>query len=81
MKRWLLENFLPMWAKETVLRDNRQLRRELRALQQENQVLRAYAKGMEKGMRRTGRAYGSRAGAMKSPREEQRKMEVKYEHL
>ena len=52
MKRWLLEGFLPMWAKETVLQDNRQLRRELRQLQQENQVLRAYIRGLEKGMRK-----------------------------
>ena len=29
MKRWLLENFLPMWAKESVLRDNRALKRQL----------------------------------------------------
>ena len=52
MKRWFLETFLPMWAKETVLRDNRQLRKELRQLRQENQVLQAYIKGMEKALRR-----------------------------
>ena len=54
MKRWFLENFLPFWAKETVLQDNRALRRQVRQLQQENEVLLAYIKGLEKGMRRRG---------------------------
>ena len=35
MKNWLVNKFLPMWAKETVLRENRQLRQENLALQQE----------------------------------------------
>ena len=52
MKRWFLENFLPFWAKETVLQDNRQLRRQVRQLRQENAVLLSYIKGLEKGMRR-----------------------------
>ena len=52
MKRWLLENFLPMWAKETVLQDNRKLHRQLRKLQQENEVLRAYTRGMERCLRK-----------------------------
>ena len=34
MKRWLQNRFLPMWAKETVLRDNRFLQRENAQLQQ-----------------------------------------------
>ncbi len=51
MKRWLLEHFLPMWAKETVLQDNRVLRRENRVLRQENNELRAYIRGLEKGLR------------------------------
>ena len=52
MKHWFLETFLPMWAKETVLQDNRALRRELRALRQENEVLCAYIRGLEKNIRR-----------------------------
>ena len=52
MKRWFLETFLPMWAKETVLRDNRQLHRRLRQMEQENAVLRAYIRGLEKSVRR-----------------------------
>ena len=51
MKRWFLENFLPFWAKETVLQDNRELRRQIRQLRQENAVLLSYIKGLEKGMR------------------------------
>ena len=52
MKRWFLENFLPFWAKETVLQDNRALRRQVRQLQQENEVLLSYIRGLEKGMRK-----------------------------
>mgnify|MGYP003292794661 CR=1 FL=1 len=51
MKKWLIEGFLPMWAKQTVLEDNRQLGRELRALRAENRELRAYIQGLEKGIR------------------------------
>ncbi len=55
MKRWLVERFLPMWAKQTVLRDNRTLRRENRRLRRELDSLRAYARGLEKGLRAAGR--------------------------
>ena len=51
MKKWFLQQFLPMWAKETVLRDNRALVRQLREQTQENKRLRAYIRGLEKGMR------------------------------
>lgn len=51
MKKWFLERFLPMWAKQTVFRDNRRLTRELRQLQQENEVLRSYIRGVHKGLR------------------------------
>ena len=37
MKKWLLNHFLPMWAKETVLADNRKLQQEVYELQQEIQ--------------------------------------------
>ena len=55
MKRWLQNNFLPMWAKETVLQDNRVLRRQVRQLRQENEVLQSYIRGMEKALRRRGK--------------------------
>ena len=51
MKKWFLEVFLPMWAKETVLRDNRELVRRLREAKQENARLSAYIRGLEKGLR------------------------------
>lgn len=51
MKKWLLERFLPMWAKETVLAENRQLRRENRRLHQENEKLSAYIRGVALGQR------------------------------
>ena len=51
MKKWFLEQFLPMWAKETVLRDNRQLQRENRQLQQRIRLLESYTQGLEAGIR------------------------------
>lgn len=51
MKKWLVEQFLPMWAKETVLSENRALRQENRALRQENRELTAYIRGLESGIR------------------------------
>ena len=53
MKKWFLERFLPMWAKETVFADNRRLWAENRALAQKNKELRSYIKGLETGMRRS----------------------------
>lgn len=51
MKKWLIDCFLPMWAKETVLSENRRLRRELRLLEQECEKMRAYINGLEFGVR------------------------------
>lgn len=51
MKKWFVERFLPMWAKESVLRDNRQLKRQLRLLQQELEEIKAYVRGLESGIR------------------------------
>lgn len=51
MRKWFLEQFLPMWAKETVLKDNRALKRELRLLQQRLQEREAYIRGLEMGLR------------------------------
>ena len=49
MKKWLVEHYLPMWAKESVLRENRQLKRQLRLVEQENREIKAYARGLETG--------------------------------
>lgn len=51
MKRWLTEHFLPMWAKETVLADNRHLAAQNQALRQENSQLRSYIDGMRCAMK------------------------------
>ena len=51
MKKWLMEHFLPMWAKQTLLEDNKALRREVRALRQENRELTAYLRGLEQGVK------------------------------
>ena len=51
MKKWLTDRFLPIWAKETVLSDNRRLKRQLRTVQQENERLQAYIRGLENGLR------------------------------
>ena len=58
MKNWLVNKFLPMWAKETVLRENRQLRRENLALQQEVDRLDAYTRGLRTGLRAVHRSRG-----------------------
>ena len=51
MKKWLIDGFLPMWAKETVLSDNRRLKRQVRLLEQENKEMKAYIQGLENGIR------------------------------
>lgn len=58
MKKWFLEQFLPMWAKETVLRDNRRLVRENRLLSRENESLRCYIRGLHRGIRSSRTAGG-----------------------
>ena len=52
MKKWLLEGFLPMWAKQTVLQENRRLTKQLHQQQQENEKLTSYIKGLHMGLRR-----------------------------
>lgn len=51
MKRWFWERFLPMWAKETLLQENRRLSAENAALIQENARLRSYIRGLRLGLR------------------------------
>lgn len=58
MKNYLVNKFLPMWAKETVLLENRLLKQENQALQQEIDRLDAYARGLKTGLRAVGRSRG-----------------------
>lgn len=47
MRKWLIKQFLPMWAKETVLAENKRLQRENVRLQVEVELLKSYIKGLE----------------------------------
>lgn len=51
MKKWLLERFLPMWAKETVQKENRRLKEEREELFQKLREKDAYIKGVHKTLR------------------------------
>ena len=51
MKKWLTKQFLPMWAKETVLRDNKILKEENDALRQKIRELENYIQGIHMGLR------------------------------
>lgn len=51
MRKWLTENFLPLWAKETVLRDNKLLRAENEVLRQKVSELESYIRGVHLGLR------------------------------
>ena len=47
MKKWLINNYLPMWAKETVLAENRKLKKENERLKKEIDNLLSYICGIE----------------------------------
>ena len=51
MKKWLTDRFLPMWAKQTVLADNRNLTAENERLRERIRELEAYVHGMQAGLR------------------------------
>ena len=50
IRKWLLETFLPAWAKDTVYFENRMLRAKLERKEQEIKELNAYIDGMEQGL-------------------------------
>lgn len=51
IKQWLVDSFLPMWAKETVLQENRALIRENAELKRKLDIQKAYIAGVEAGAR------------------------------
>ena len=44
-----LEKWLPVWAKESVLKENRALRRRVRRLERELELEKAYCRGLRYG--------------------------------
>lgn len=50
-KTWLLERFLPAWAKDTVYQENKKLLLQLERQKQEIRELHAYVDGLEAGLR------------------------------
>lgn len=50
-KKWLLETFLPAWAKDSVYRDNQLLQAELEKKNREIRELNSYIDGLEFGLR------------------------------
>ena len=51
MKKWLIDHFLPMWAKETVLKENRKLRMENQELRQNNALQEQFLQGILTGQK------------------------------
>lgn len=50
-RKWLIEVFLPTWAKESVVKENEALRERNRKLNDEINRLNAYIDGLEAGIR------------------------------
>lgn len=50
MKNWLMERFLPMWAKQTILEENRELHRQNHRLSCKIRELESYIRGIHKGL-------------------------------
>ena len=51
MKKWFLGRFLPQWARDTVMRDNRMLARRNRELEEQVRLLERYIDGLHTGIR------------------------------
>ena len=51
VRKWLLERFLPAWAKVSVYRENRALRDKLERQEQDIRELNAYIDGLETALR------------------------------
>jgi len=51
LRTWLLERFLPAWAKDSVYQENRKLLAQLERRDRELRELNAYVDGLETGLR------------------------------
>lgn len=52
IKDWFLLHFLPVWAKESVYKENQKLKQKVLDQQQEIHRLNAYISGLEYSLRR-----------------------------
>lgn len=50
-RKWLVNQFLPTWARESLYREIQRLEKENRVLQEKNRLLNAYVDGMETAMK------------------------------
>lgn len=64
-KRWLIERFLPVWAKETILKENESLRELVADLRQQVGALNSYIDGLEAGIKAQRRIIITTGGAQK----------------
>lgn len=62
LRTWLLERFLPAWAKDTVYQENKALQKKLEQKNQEIRVLNAYIDGLEAGVRSAARRVTVQTG-------------------
>lgn len=51
IRKWLLERLLPAWAKESVYKENAQLRAKIASLEAEKRELEAYIDGVGDALR------------------------------
>lgn len=51
IKKWLVENFLPRYAKESLIEENNRLRQELRETRLQAEEVRQYTAGLEYALR------------------------------
>ncbi len=52
LKEWIIARFLPVWAKESVYKENQRLRAQIEQQQHEIDRLTAYTGGIEYALRR-----------------------------
>lgn len=51
IKLWLIEKILPIWAREELLKENKQLREKLQEQETHIKQLNAYIDGLETGIK------------------------------
>lgn len=64
-KVWLWQTFLPIWAKESLLKENQKLAEQNKALLDELARLNAYVDGLEAGVKAQRRIIINNGGAWK----------------